>query len=32
LLEEAEQRIEEGGGVPHDEFWAAVEVGGKKDD
>ncbi len=25
LLDEAERRIQEGGGVPHDDFWAAVE-------
>ena len=27
LLDAAERRIAETGGVPHDEFWAAVEEG-----
>ncbi len=27
LLDEAEQRIQEGGGVKHEDFWAEVESG-----
>jgi prevent-host-death family protein len=26
ILDQARKRIEEGGGIPHDEFWAQVEA------
>jgi prevent-host-death family protein len=31
ILDAAERRIEEGGGIPHDEFWRQVEAESRED-